>query len=176
MKIDPKYFNLFIAVCAVITLIVILFGTMKYHSNQEKTLRENISEVHFGDVKFTYISESDSLALSDLKGDPVMIVFWATWSGKSQNVHPEIDELQQNYPEFKVIAAAVRDDPELIIDYIDMHDFSFIYVNGTDFYHKLQVPGVPSQILIDREGNIFDIQIGENREELRKKVDSLIKE
>lgn len=174
MKLDPKYFSLFIAVCAVFTLIVILFGTMRYHSNQEKTVRKNINRTEIGEVKFAHVSGSDSLALSEFRGDPVLIDFWATWSGKSQQVHEIINDLQKNYPDFKVIAAAVRDDQEMIMDYINMHDYSFIYVVGTGFYHQLQIPGVPSQVLIDGNGDFFDIQIGEDRHKLTEKVDLLM--
>lgn len=174
MKLDPKYFNLFIAVCAVFTLIVILFGTMKYHSNQEKTVLENIYGTEIGKVQFTHVSGSDSITLSEFRGDPVLIVFWATWSGKSQQVHEVIDDLQQNYLDFKVIAAAVRDDHEMIMDYINMHDYSFIYVIGTELYHQLQVPGVPTQVLIDGNGDFFALQIGEDRDELMKTVNLLM--
>jgi thiol-disulfide isomerase/thioredoxin len=174
MKLDPKYFNLFIAVCAVFTLIVIVFGTMRYHSSQEKTVRENINGIEIGDVTFTHVSESDSLTLSEFHGDPVLITFWASWSGKSQQMHEVINDLQQNYPDFKIIAAAVRDDQQMIMEYINMHDYSFIYVIGTDFYHQLQVPGVPFQVLIDGNGDFFDIQIGGNRDDLIKKVDLLM--
>lgn len=174
MKLDPKYFNLFIAVCAVFTLIVIIFGTMRYHSSQEKTVRENINETEIGHVTFTHISKTDPLILSEFRGHPVIINFWATWSGKSQQVHEVINDLQQNYPDFKVIAAAVRDDQEMIMEYINIHDYSFIYVIGTDFYHQLQVPGIPSQVLIDGNGEFFDLQIGEDRDELIKKVNLLM--
>lgn len=174
MKLDPKYFNLFIAVCAVITLVVILFGTMSYHINQEKILRDNIADTDLEQVVLQYIVESDSLTLSELKGVPVLIDFWATWSGKAQNTHRIIDELQQHHPDLKVIAAAVRDDEQMVRDYIGDHNFDFTYVIGTEFYHKLQVPGVPSQIMIDKQGRFFDFQIGENREVLERKVKLLI--
>jgi thiol-disulfide isomerase/thioredoxin len=174
MKLNPKYFNLFIAVCAVITFVVILFGTMSYHSNQEKILRDNIAETDLEQVIFQYITDNDSLTLLELKGEPVLIDFWATWSGKAQNTHRIINELQQHHPDLIVIAAAVRDDEQLVQDYIGNHDFGFTYVVGTEFYHKLQVPGVPSQIMIDKEGRFFDFQIGENREELERKVKLLM--
>ncbi len=174
MRLDPKYFNLFIAVCAVITLVAIVFGTMSYHSNQEKILRDNIAETDLEQIVFQYIIENDSLSLPELKGGPVLIDFWATWSGKAQNTHRFLGDLQQHHPDLIILAAAVRDDEQLVRDYIDSHNFNFTYVIGTEIYHKLQVPGVPSQILIDREGRFFDFQIGENREELERKIKLLM--
>ncbi len=175
MKLDPKYFNLFIAVCAVVTVIVILYGTIRYHQNQMKTVNENIENMDLGEIYFTKVSsESDSLQLSEFHGTPVLIDFWATWSGKSQHTHLTLHEFQKEFSELVVIAASVRDDVELVHNYAAEHDFNFIYVSGTRLYHEIQIPGIPSQILIDRRGRFFDYQVGEDSDRLEKKIEALI--
>jgi thiol-disulfide isomerase/thioredoxin len=176
MKLDPKYFNLFIFICAFLTVIVIVYGTMNYHSKQERTLQDNIENTEFGDISFLRVPGSDTLRISDFRDEPVLIDFWATWSGKSQAMHQIINQIQQTYPELKVIAASVRDDEEMVNDYVENQNYSFIYVSGTDLYYELQVPGVPSHILIDREGKFFDFQVGEHEGELERKVKSLMQE
>jgi thiol-disulfide isomerase/thioredoxin len=174
MRLDPKYFNIFIIVCAAVTIAVIFYGTMSYHSKQEDILRENINNTEFTDLTFIPVSGSDTLRISGYLGEPVLIDFWATWSGKSQGMHQTIHQIQQNYPELNVIAASVRDDEQMVIEYTEMQDYDFIFVSGTEFYHQLQVPGVPTQIMIDREGNFFDFQVGDNKGELERKVERLM--
>jgi thiol-disulfide isomerase/thioredoxin len=176
MRLDPKYFNLFIIICAAVTVAVIVYGTMSYYSKQENILRENINNTNFTDFSFISISGNDTLWVSDLIGEPVLIDFWATWSGKSQGIHQTIGQLHQRYPNLKIIAAAVRDDQQMVMEYADVQDYGFMYVSGTDVYHQLQVPGVPSQIMIDREGNFFDFQVGDNEGELERKVELLMRE
>src|SRR5690554_7478083 len=112
MRIDPKYFNLFIAVCAVITLVVIVFGTINYSNNQVADFRENLEMVQLDTLSFKSYSSSDSLHLSHHSGNPVVIQFWSTWSDKSQDVNLRIEEIRKENPELEVIAAAVRDGDE----------------------------------------------------------------
>jgi len=175
VKLDPKYFNLFIAVCAVVTIIAILYSTIRYYQNQEKTMLGNIENLDLGDVYLTRVSfEADSLQLSDFHGTPVLVDFWATWSGKSQQAHRALHELQNEFPELVIIAASVRDNEELVHRYVAEQDYNFIFVYGTGLYHEIQIPGVPSHILIDRQGLFFDFQVGEDTEGLEKKIKALV--
>ncbi|MEX1063131.1 MAG: TlpA disulfide reductase family protein [Balneolaceae bacterium] len=174
MKLDPKYFNLFITVCAVFTVVVILYGTIRYHRNQEKTFRENIEAADLNETVLSLAAETGSVRLSAFKGNVVIVNFWATWSEKSKDVHHFLHELEQRDQELVVIAAAVRDDDDMVREYIRNERNNFIYVDGTSFYHDLQVPGVPSQILIDRTGRFADLQIGEDQGSLTKKIEALL--
>jgi hypothetical protein len=43
--------------------------------------------------------------------------------------------------ELFVIAAAVRDGEEQILEYINSHPYDFAYVDGTKFFQSVYVPG-----------------------------------
>lgn len=174
MRLDPKYFNLFIAVCAVITLLVILFSTFRYVENQEEMFEVSLHQVEIENRKLASINQSDSLRIGDLKGDPVVIHFWATWSGKSKNMHPALSEIAGKHPDLKIVAASVKDGNELIKEYISKTDFPFIYVDGTDLFQDLQVPGVPSHIILKRDGTVSDMQVGEGIAELSDKINEVL--
>lgn len=138
-------------------------------------MRGNVENMDLAEIYFTRVSfEADSLQLSDFQGAPVVIDFWATWSGKSQQTHLALNEFQIEFPELVVIAASVRDDDEMVRSYVAEQNFNFIYVNGTNLYHEIQIPGIPSQILIDRKGLFFDYQVGEDNDGLEKKIEALI--
>jgi len=174
MRLDPKYFNLFIGICAVITLLVILFSTFRYVENQAEMFEETLDQTEIENRKLAYINQSDSLRIGDLQGDPVVIHFWATWSGKAKNMHEALTNIAEKKPGLKVVAASVKDVKELIKEYISETDNPFIYVDGTDLFHDLQVPGVPSQIILKRDGTVSDMQVGEGVAELSDKIDEVL--
>lgn len=176
MRLDPKYFNRFIAICAALTVIAIVWGTISYSQSQKEEFRENLDEVNFADVVFKSYSEADSVSVHDKKGGPVIIQFWSTWSGKSMHVNSFLHDFQQSSPELFVYAASVKDAEELIRDYIDEQIYDFHYVEGTEFFQDLLVPGVPASILIDKDGNLFDSQVGDDIESLKSTLQKMIDE
>jgi len=103
-----------------------------------------------------------------------VIDFWATWSDRSRSVHRELDQMVQKYPDLKVLAVAVRDGDLQIRSYIEEQAYPFTWLTGTDLYHELQVPGVPSLIFLDSEGEVFDYQVGEDPVALVQKIESLL--
>ena len=177
MRLDPKYFNLFIAICALLTLLVIVFGTISYSNKQESEFRKSMADVRIDTLSFsTYAHPSDSLFADDFKGSPTLIQFWSTWSGKSLSVNRYLENNHSDFPELTIIAAAVRDSDELILEHINSRSNKFLYVDGTPFFQSLLVPGIPSQILIDRDGKYFDAQVGDDTTALREKLNRLYHE
>lgn len=176
MKLDPKYFNLFIGICALLTVMAIIYGTINYTQKQTVEFRDSIEVVPLDTLSLGYIATEDTLRMSELHGEPVVIQFWSTWSGRSMNVNRFLRTFNADHPELKVIAAAVRDGKEEIMAYTSEQEDSFVYVNGTPFFQELLVPGVPSQILVGRDGRLFDIQVGEDVSSLEEKLERLMRE
>lgn len=174
MRIDPKHFNLFIIICAVITVIVITFSTIRYSQKQVLEFQRNISEIHFDTLVFHSYQQPDSLKFSDLPSKPVMIQFWSTWSEKSKRVNTFLNDYLLESPGLIVVAASVRDGEEQIADYINDVQYDFLFVDGTAFFQQLYVPGIPSQILIDETGQLFDTHIGDGLQDLEIKLKALI--
>lgn len=189
MRLDPKYFGRFMAICAALTVVVIAWSTFRYQNSQERTFRSNLEQVDLDQFHLHYmrdpgsipemadpdsVSEPDSVQLSELIGSPLVIDFWATWSDRSRSVHRELGQLVQKYPDLKVLAVAVRDGDSQIRSYIEAQAYPFIWLTGTDLYHELQVPGVPSLIFLDSAGEVFDYQVGEDPVALVQKIESLL--
>lgn len=175
MRLDPKFFNLFIAICAAITLVAIIFFTVRYSQKQVHDFRENMEAVQLDTLSFKSYTDPDSLRLSDLSGNPVVIQFWSTWSGKSQATNRFLNNYHQNNPNLQIIAAVVRDDESLIKEYILNHTFPFRFVEGTALYQTVFVPGIPSQILIKPNGELFDTHIGDDTSGLEHKLNLLLR-
>lgn len=176
MRLDPKYFNLFIGICAALTLIVIIYGTINYSQKQVREFRENIADVRFDTLSFEQYELTEKLYVNELQGNPVIIQFWSTWSSKSMALNRFLKEYAEENPELIVLAAVVRDGDELVMDYIDEFSFPFTYVRGTAFFQELLIPGVPSQILINRSSNLFVALVGDDIVELREELDRLMRD
>src|SRR5690554_3746152 len=145
MKIDPIYFNRFIAGTALLTAVIIVFSTIRYSQKQTADFKQTISEVSFADILFQDVN-GDSLNIPEItNGRPAVISFWSTWSEKSHEVNLFFEEYQQDNPDIIIVAASVRDDDSLIRNYISEHQFSFKYINGTDFFQEKLFPGLPAQ-------------------------------
>lgn len=174
MRIDPKHFNKFIAFCAAVTVIAIIFSTIHYSQKQTSDFQSRVGEVDFESISFYSYSEQDSLRVRELEGRPVIIHFWSTWSGKSQSVNEFLIEFSSQHDELYVIAASVRDAEVQIMEYINTNQFSFHFVKGTDFYHSVFVPGMPTQILLNRDGTLHSTHVGDDSEELQKLLNMLL--
>ncbi|MDZ7719377.1 MAG: hypothetical protein U5K72_11230 [Balneolaceae bacterium] len=173
MRIDPKYFNRFIGICAAITVVVIIYSTIRYFHNQVTEFQNNVSNVQADTLSFRSFSEQDSLFVADLPAEPTIIHFWSTWSDKSK----EVGEYLQRYREENaliVIAAAVRDGDEQVQNYIRNQALAFHFVEGTDLFQSLMAPGLPTQIFIDRRKQIFDTHVGNDTTEIKTKLVRLL--
>jgi len=174
MRIDPKYFNRFIAICAAITVVVIIYSTFRYFQRQITDFNNNVSEIQPDTLSFRSFSNTDSLYLNNLPDQPMVIHFWSTWSDKSIGVGDFLRTYAEGGNQLIVIAAAVRDGDEQIRDYVNDQSGKFHFVEGTDLFQSVKTPGLPAQIFIDRRKQIFDTHVGNDTTEIRTKLDRLI--
>jgi thiol-disulfide isomerase/thioredoxin len=162
MKIDPKYFNLFATVVGISGLAAIFYFTISYSVGQHDTFIANVGN---GSTAYNFALPSydgtDTLRAADFSGRFVVLDFWSTWSGPSQVSHQLLAGAVRQIPDkVIVIAAGVKDNLELTEEYIAMHRYPFEFAIGTELFHQLLPPGVPSQLTFDPDGRLIDIRVG----------------
>lgn len=163
MRLDPKYFNVFMIGVAVAAAIAIIFGTIYYSNNQQEIYRDAVSakEDSLRTVALPRIFSDDSLRVSDFSNSFVLLDFWASWSDFSVQFHRDLQPLAEEYKDrFHIIAATVKDDSGHVEKYQAQHQYSFNYADGTELYNSLNVPGLPSQVLFGPDGKIRSIFTG----------------
>jgi RNA recognition motif-containing protein len=143
MRIDPKYFNRFIAICAAITVVVIIYSTFRYFERQVTDFNNNVSEIQPDTLSFRSFSNTNRLYLNNLPDEPMVIHFWSTWSDKSIDVGDFFRTYSKAGNQLIVIAAAVRDGDEQVRDYVKDQSGKFHFVEGTDLFQSVpKDPGI----------------------------------
>ncbi|MEE4249758.1 MAG: TlpA disulfide reductase family protein [Alcanivoracaceae bacterium] len=108
---------------------------------------------------FTLKSRSgENIKLSDLRGDVVMINFWASWCGPCRQEMPHLEVLSKEYADygFTLLGVNVDEKQELAEKLLAQIPVSFpILFDPTSSVSKLyNVDAMPTTILIDRDGNL----------------------
>ncbi|MEM7763656.1 MAG: TlpA disulfide reductase family protein [Pseudomonadota bacterium] len=106
----------------------------------------------------------ENVRLTDLRGDVVMINFWATWCGPCRQEMPLLDEMHARYSRvgFSLLGVNIDDDPKRAIDMIDSLGVSFPVVFDSDksVSEQYDVSAMPVTILLDREGVVRHVHYG----------------
>ena len=123
--------------------------------------------------------EQEQLALADLRGQVVVINFWASWCVEC---YKEADLLEQAWRDYQGKGVVF-----VGVDYLDtdkeglayMEKYDITYPSGPDIGNKIAqdyaITGVPETFFIDKAGNIAHVKIGPlEKEELYGMLDRLV--
>jgi peroxiredoxin len=98
----------------------------------------------------------EQVSLDDLKGDVVMVNFWATWCGPCRQEMPQLEALYERYHElgFTLLGVNVEEDPSGADKYLAETPVSFkiLFDRKNDVSKLYDVVAMPSTVLIDRNG------------------------
>jgi len=129
--------------------------------------------------------DEQSITAANLRGEVVVLDFWATWCGPCKLAMPGLQELHERYADrgLRVIGVnfgelAESDDEGLAgaKEYLGHYDYSYTFAQPTDSaiaenYH----PNLPMAVVIDRQGQIAEIYSGYFGEESDERLESMIK-
>lgn len=99
-----------------------------------------------------------TIALNDLKGQVVMINFWASWCGPCRQEMPLLDQMHKKYESlgFKLLGVNVEadtKDAELMLARIPV-TFPILFDKENKVSQLYSVNAMPSTVFIDRKGNV----------------------
>ena len=159
MRLDQKYFIPFMIVAALFTILAIIITSFSFNEKRQERFKENlVASDSLLSKKMPIVGEADSLSMQSQAGNPSLLVFWASWSDKSVEMLEEIQNYQNENKNLGVVAALVKDAEESLPARKKFP--TFIYVDGTQLFNDLKVPGYPSYILFDESGEVLHAQIG----------------
>jgi peroxiredoxin len=109
-------------------------------------------------------STGKPIALADLKGQVVLINFWASWCGPCRQEMPILDQLYRSYQPagFTLLGVNVEPNASDARKFLKDTPVTFpILFDPTSSVSKLyQVSGMPSTIIVDRDGKIRYVHHG----------------
>lgn len=134
--------------------------------------------------------DGGEISLSELRGQVVVINFWASWCDPCRDEAPVLERVWRAYRDRGVVFIGV--------DYVDiesdarkyLEEFDVTYPNGPDNGQRIarayRIRGVPETFFVDQKGNIAPIIVGGEPQpkkvspiseaELRSVIDRLLAE
>ena len=129
------------------------------------------------------VRSGQAMALSDLKGQVVLINFWASWCGPCRKEMPVLDQLYQRYKPlgFTLLGVNVEEDSTAAESWLKDTPVSFpILFDRKNSVSKLyDVTAMPSTVLVDRQGHVRYLHFGYNpgtENEYQDQIRGLVRE
>lgn len=108
--------------------------------------------------------DGQTLVLSQLKGKPVLVNFWATWCGPCRYEMPFLQQVYEEWPDDKLVLLAVNvgESSSDVSQFMQSQGFSFTVLLDSQaaVAQQYNVMGIPSTFFIDSDGVIQNIKVG----------------
>jgi len=133
---------------------------------------------------FTLKSRSgENLKLSELRGEVVMVNFWASWCGPCRQEMPLLDHLYKRYSPmgFTILGVNVEEnsaDAEKVLEEIPV-SFPILFDSRNQVSKVYDINAMPSTFLVDRDGKLRYLHKGYQpgyEEEYQRQIRELIRE
>ena len=119
-------------------------------------------EPQMADDFTVYTASGDPVKLSDMRGKPVVLNFWASWCPPCKAEMPDFDEICKEY-DGKVtfmmvnLTDGVQETVESARNFIHMMEYSFpvYYDTDMDASNTYGIQSIPTTFFIDAEGKLI---------------------
>lgn len=125
--------------------------------------------------------DGQNITLSDLRGQVVIINFWASWCLPCRQEASYLEETWRKYKDLGVVFIGVDyvDTEKAALAYID--EFNITYFNGPDLRTEIsdsyKIRGVPETYFVAKDGELRGMHIGPLKSpELDDKIEALLAE
>jgi peroxiredoxin len=126
----------------------------------------------------------NSIRLSNFRGQVVLVNFWATWCSPCRTEMPSMEALYQSYQHKGFTILAIASDlqgSESVAPFVREYTLTFpvLLDPGNVVGTHLQVRGIPTSYLLDKQGHITGMELGAKNwhsPTIRQLIESLLAE
>ena len=108
--------------------------------------------------------DGQTMQLSDFKGHPVLLNFWATWCGPCAIEMPALEQIYRKYQDQGLVVLGVNqgETGDRVAQYLKSNNLSFPSVLDTDtnIARQYRVTGYPTTWLVDADGMLRQVRRG----------------
>lgn len=146
--------------------IIVLLNLLLVSGCKEKVEKSSLPKLGTPAIDFNFQDlNHQTWSLDKVRGKVVLLRFWADWCPYCRYEMPMIDKYYRllNKEGFLVLAVNVKQSAEVALAFIGQLDVTFpvpLDPDG-DLARRYGVYAIPTNFLIDREGTIREILIGE---------------
>jgi len=105
-----------------------------------------------------------TIVLSELRGQVVLINFWATWCPPCRAEMPAIEQVYEQYRDkgFEVLAVNLQEQDAQMSTFVEEQGLTFPVLADRDssVSNTYQVTSIPTTVFVDRSGVIEEIIVG----------------
>jgi thiol-disulfide isomerase/thioredoxin len=137
----------------------------KVPSEENKKLLEEATK-KLSELNFLTL-DGKEVKLSDYKGKVVLVNFWASWCPPCKEEMPIFEKVYQKYNDknFMILAVNMDTSEGALKEFLEKNRYSFpivrVRIKGEA---GLNIPGLPTSYLVDKDGSVKKIRLGVYRE------------
>ena len=143
------------------TFIVLIFALASVYASSA-----DVQTVEFPNIT-VFDKDGNVVNLTDFRGNPVVLNFWASWCGPCKNEMPAFDEVYKEvgndvYFVMVDMADGVRETVESGSAYVEKMGYSFpvYYDTAHNAAYTLGISSIPMTIFLDAKGHGVTYYIG----------------
>lgn len=106
--------------------------------------------------------DGETVKLSSLRGQYVLIDFWASWCGPCIREIPNVKKAYDKYHDkgFEIFGVSLDAEEEAWVNAIEKHELNWVHVSDLKYWQSEVVElygfeGIPHTVLIDKQGKII---------------------
>lgn len=120
-----------------------------------------------------------SISLKGLRGNIIVVDFWASWCAPCRRSLPKLSALQANIRDVRVVAVNIDDERINGAEFLRRYGINVVsvYDEKKDVVRKYDIPAMPTALILDRKGIVRFVHEGytdEDIEQFKKEIHGLL--
>lgn len=158
----------------ILTLVLLLTGC----SADSKTLVARVGEPA-PDFQLQNLNEQ-SVSISELRGKPVLLNFWATWCPPCRAEMPYLQQIYEEWTEKGLVLLTINigESPSKVEDFMQSYNLSLPVLLDTKkvVAQMYNITGIPTSFFIDKNGIIQEKKVGAfwTKEEIEEYLSKIV--